>query len=378
MILALLVPLAAFAQDTAAAPPGHRALNLTIAGTGISIGNSARVNGMRLNFRDYGLERVNGVNVTIWQPKEPLSGTVTGLAVGLVGPGADSFNGIAIGVGGVVADERARWISLGGLGVVSQGTLEGIVIGGLGVVSQGTVDGVGVGGLGLVSQGTMRGLVIGGLGTVANGGVSGFAIGGLGTVANAHISGVAIGGLAAVTNGTLRGAGVGGLALVANGSIHGAGLSGLAVVTNGNLRGVGVGGLALVANGDLRGMGVGGLAVVAGRSITGLSTALLRVDSPRITGLNVAGSYLRTTDLSGFSASAYTRVRGTQVGLSDRPVQLSACAQGSADRSTQPGAEQQGTVQGAAVGERALVTSAISYQLSAIRHLCGSSRGRPP
>src|SRR5512145_3023484 len=67
---------------------------------GITIGNAARTNGLRINFADAELDVVNGVNLTIWRPREPLTGTVNGLAVGIVGPGAEELNGIAIGIGG--------------------------------------------------------------------------------------------------------------------------------------------------------------------------------------------------------------------------------------------------------------------------------------
>lgn len=88
----VLAPAATSAQepedDAPPAAASHRALNLTIKGFGLSIGNSARLNGLRINFQDYQLERVNGVNLTLWTPEEPLGGTVNGLAVGAA-PGAD-------------------------------------------------------------------------------------------------------------------------------------------------------------------------------------------------------------------------------------------------------------------------------------------------
>jgi hypothetical protein len=97
------------------------------------------VNGIRLNVEDAGLERVNGVNVTVWKPREPLTGTVNGLALGIVGPGAADLNGVQVGLGGVVAERRVRWLSVGGLGVVSQGAIVGVSIAGLGVVAEGGI-----------------------------------------------------------------------------------------------------------------------------------------------------------------------------------------------------------------------------------------------
>jgi hypothetical protein len=165
------------AQGTTAAdserPPSHLALNLTVAGSGISIGNSARVNGLRINWSDRGLERVNGVNLTLWKPNKHLSGVINGAAIGIAGPGASEINGLAVGLAGTVTDRRMRGIAIAGLGAVAQGSISGIALGGLGAVAQGSVTGLLVGGLGAVVQGDVRGVAISGLGTVAQGDLAG-------------------------------------------------------------------------------------------------------------------------------------------------------------------------------------------------------------
>jgi hypothetical protein len=51
--------LAAPALHAAGAQEPTRGLDLTVNGTGISIGDSRGVNGLRLNFRDIRLDRVN-------------------------------------------------------------------------------------------------------------------------------------------------------------------------------------------------------------------------------------------------------------------------------------------------------------------------------
>src|ERR1700722_11666782 len=68
-------------------------------GTGLSIGNTAGVNGLRLNFRDSRLERVNGVNLTIWLPARG-RGVVNGLELGVPATGSGSLNGVGIAIGG--------------------------------------------------------------------------------------------------------------------------------------------------------------------------------------------------------------------------------------------------------------------------------------
>ena len=224
----LVAPCTTSAQDsTAVAPdtspahrPGHFHIGLTIHDYGISFGNAPRVTGIRVNVQDAELERVNGINVTFWKPREPMSGTVNGIQVGIV-PGSEVVNGIAVGVAGVVAERRARWVTVGGLGAVSNGTIEGIAIGGLGTVANRDIRGIAVAGLGTIANRSITGIAIGGLGTVANRDVAGLAVAGLGTVANRNITGVGVAGLGVAANGAMRGIGIGGLGTVANGSITG-------------------------------------------------------------------------------------------------------------------------------------------------------------
>ena len=116
------------AQDT-----GRRAATSHPTRAPISIGNYPRVDGVRLNFRDRALERVRGINATIWQPYEPATGRVIGLAFGLPMTGAGEIHGLGVGVLGVSAAGLLRGIAIGGLGVGSGGGVRGIAIGGVGV-----------------------------------------------------------------------------------------------------------------------------------------------------------------------------------------------------------------------------------------------------
>src|SRR2546427_12000987 len=100
------------AQDTAPPRYGHFHIGLTIHDYGVSLANAPRVNGVRLNVQDAELDRVNGINVTLWKPREPLSGTINGLQLGLL-PGSEQVNGIALGLGGVVAERQRRCTRLG-------------------------------------------------------------------------------------------------------------------------------------------------------------------------------------------------------------------------------------------------------------------------
>jgi hypothetical protein len=60
---------------------------------GLSIGNSRRWTGLRINFQDRAVERVDGVNVTIWNAKDNDAMVVNGLALGIAGPVGGRFNG---------------------------------------------------------------------------------------------------------------------------------------------------------------------------------------------------------------------------------------------------------------------------------------------
>src|SRR3954470_22541057 len=89
-LLFLILPAALFAQDSTSSlrrRAGHWHIGLAYHDNGITIGNAARTNGIRINAVDADLELVNGVNMTLWRPSGELSGTVNGLAVGLA-PGA--------------------------------------------------------------------------------------------------------------------------------------------------------------------------------------------------------------------------------------------------------------------------------------------------
>src|SRR5215213_8891457 len=86
-------------------PAVAQGLDLTVNHVGVAIGDVPRVTGLRINYRDRNLEWVNGVNVTIWQPYEPASGTVRGLALGLPVTGARRIDGVATGLFGVGADD---------------------------------------------------------------------------------------------------------------------------------------------------------------------------------------------------------------------------------------------------------------------------------
>jgi hypothetical protein len=202
-------------------------LDIAINDVGISIGNSRRLTGLRLNWRDAGVEHVNGINLTLWSPGENPRAEVNGLAVGLVAPGAARLNGIVIGGLGVRADERLTGISAATFAVLSHGSVSGLSVGGLAVVADSSIAGISGAALAVMSRGPISGISVAGASVIASGGLRGLAVGGLATVLQSHVSGVAVGGLAVVTEGRLTGAAFSGLGVAARGDATGIGVGGL-------------------------------------------------------------------------------------------------------------------------------------------------------
>ncbi len=279
--------------------PSYTSLNLGFSGYGISFGNSRRWSGLRLNFRDIGVEEVRGINLTFGAVHAQTENKrVEGLALGIA-PMANEQRGIALGLLATVAHDSTGWLQLGGLANVSEGDMQGISIGGLANVAERDVRGV--------------------------------QIGGLAVVAGDDLCGVQVAGLASVAEGNQYGISVGGLAVVAEKNFQGLGFGGLAMVTEGSFRGLAIGGLAVAAEKDFEGVGIAGLAIAAGgedakawswapaegyaSSARGVMVAGYRVGAHKLQGLFAAGFSVRAHELEGLGVSAYNVVTGTQNGL---------------------------------------------------------------
>jgi hypothetical protein len=74
-----------------------QALNIPTQTAGISIGNSKLFNGLRFNFRDRNVEKINGVNITLWQSKQNKDARVNGISLGVL-PTAGYLRGINLGI----------------------------------------------------------------------------------------------------------------------------------------------------------------------------------------------------------------------------------------------------------------------------------------
>jgi len=317
-------PFRAVAQEP---PPGEAAsegdrvggasLDLGVSGVGVSFGGAPRWTGLRFNWRDRYLERINGLNVTLWNPGRDVGGTVNGLAIGLVAPAAAHLRGISVGLG-VLPERSASGLTAGLIGVVSGGRLSGLSFGGLGIVTQGGGRGVQVAGLGVVSEGRLQGVNLAGLGLVSESRLDGISLAGLGTVAEGDILGIAVGGLGLVSQRDVTGVSVGGLGTVVEGDLRGLAVGGLGTVANGRIQGVALGGLGVVGNRGIDGIAAGLVGVVTDASLRGFGTGLYKVDAAVVEGISVAGWNRSRTRHSGLAIGLFNQseeLHGVQIGV---------------------------------------------------------------
>ena len=116
----------------ASTPAAAQGVKLALGDVGIGIGPVPRLDGIRLNFRDdHTLERVRGLNATVWMPHDDVEGEVIGLALGVPLAGARRLTGIGVAAG-LGVHEEFRGLAVAPIGVGVGGTLHGIVVSGIG------------------------------------------------------------------------------------------------------------------------------------------------------------------------------------------------------------------------------------------------------
>ncbi len=120
-----------------AAPlPGKaESLDLAVGGVGLSLGNSSRITGVRVNLVDHEVRRVTGLNLTLWKARRNPDAVIRGAGVGLVGPYARRLDGIALGGLFAITEQDLNGIAVSGLGVDAGRDLQGIGVGLGGVVA---------------------------------------------------------------------------------------------------------------------------------------------------------------------------------------------------------------------------------------------------
>lgn len=272
---------------------------------GIGFGHLSRFTGIRFNFKDQNIEKVNGINVSVWAPKDDdvHTGNVNGISIGFpMAIGSENRSGINLGILGAGAMANLSGINIGGIGVGAGDKLSGINIGGIGVGAGGDVTGFNFGTIGVGSGGDIKGINIGGIGMGASGNAIGLNIGGIGVGAGESIKGI-------------------NLALI--------GMGGSRDVLGFNFAGIGIG-----AGERMAGINVALVGMGAGESLTGLNIAGVGMGSPKVRGINIAlavggervsgitlaPAFVKVESggdsaLNGLSVSAVHIIKGTQRGL---------------------------------------------------------------
>lgn len=139
---------------------GGKAFNFPFKKYGISIGNSSEFNGVRINYADKNVKKINGLNVTFWFKKVAeyrdvsrrfqlaeapnKSAIVNGVAAGII-PVAGTMQPFNVGLFGLFANNNLNGISLGGLFAMSD-NINGICVGGLGLIAPKNINGIAAGG----------------------------------------------------------------------------------------------------------------------------------------------------------------------------------------------------------------------------------------
>lgn len=290
----------AAAMTLIAAPVGAQSLDLTVNDVGISIGDSRRVVGLRMNFRDRRMEEVIGINATMWMPYEENQGIVRGLALGLPGTGARSIRGAAAALVGVGVHDDFRGIGVGGIGLGVGEDMRGIAAGGIGV-------GVGQ---------DVRGAAIGGIGSGIGGNMSGLGIGGIGLGIGGNARGLLIGGIGAGVGGDMEGISIAGIGMGAGGRVRGLTVTGIGLGAGGDVTGIQIAGVGIGAGGTLKYLSIAGAGIGAS-AIEGIAVASA-IGTEDARGLIIAPLYFRIATggrMKGVNLSSYNDVRGTQQGL---------------------------------------------------------------
>jgi len=305
-----------------------QSLDIALDGYGLSIGNSSRFTGLRINAVDRQVERINGLNLTLWNPGKNPDAVYNGMTLGLIGTKARRIHGIALSGIGVNAREHIRGIAAGTLGV-GAGSLTGVAAGLILVDVKQRLRGVAIAGAWTGQSQRLEGLALS-PGVAMAKSVRGATIGGLFAGGGQSLTGLALspGGFYSAR---LRGGGIGGLGgggedlrgIFAGGLFVGCeNLDGIACSLGGigglSLDGIMLAGLGLGAEERIRGIAIGSALVFAPEA-TGLTVGALnglyidRIDLEDFLHFNLVNQ--RFTGLSIGLVNYSARLKGVQLGL---------------------------------------------------------------
>lgn len=321
LVPSVLVPLLLCAAGASSAS----SLDLGTNQTGISFGDSPRWTGIRINAVDESMERVTGLNLTLWQASDLVGGRIDGIGIGMWGPRADQLRGFHFGLAGPHANRDFRGIGIGVLGVASGddhdgrndrvGSMSGLMIGGAGLGAGGDIQGVAFGGLGMGAGGSIRGIAMGGLGMGVGEGLTGIAIGGLGMGVGENARGLLVGGLGAAAGENLHGVLVAGLGAGVGEDARGLLVSGLGHGIGGDFRGISVSGFGNGIGGNAEGIAIAGLGMGVGGELRGVAIAGAGMGISQTRGITLALGATRGQVMRGITASAYNRWEDEMHGL---------------------------------------------------------------
>jgi hypothetical protein len=259
-----------------------QSLDLGAKGYGLSFGNSKRFTGIRLNLVDSQVERISGLNLTLWNPGKNPDAVYNGLAMGLIGTKSRLINGIALSGIGVNATERIRGIAAGTLGVGAK-DMTGLAIGLIMVDVHGHFRGINISGGWTLKGEQMDGLALS-----------------LGSAMAKHVRGAAIAGFFAGGQQSFSGLALAGGGVFAS-SFHGLGISGFGAggedVKGVLLTGGGMGGARM------DGIFVAGLGLGATERIRGFAFGSFLAVAPEVKGVMIGGLnglYIDRIDLVDF------------------------------------------------------------------------------
>jgi len=147
--------------------PNGKSINFPTKKYGISIGNSYEFTGIRINFADKNVKRINGLNITFWLKKfQNYGAAVNGISIGVI-PNCGSMQPLNIGLLGLgTSQNNMNGISIGGFLIGSGGSINGLCISGLVTMADGdssVISGIGISGIGLAAEKAVNGIAIGGL-----------------------------------------------------------------------------------------------------------------------------------------------------------------------------------------------------------------------
>ena len=299
-----------YSQDTTAI---YSSLDIPVKGYGISLGNSRAFTGLRINFQDNGVQRVTGINITIWDPYDNPDAVINGAAIGLFWPQAKRITGISAGFIGIgTNDLRGISATLGLIG----GNCTGIQAAGVGIYGQ-DIRGITGTILGILCRQKLQGIQAAGFGIAGNDirGIQAAPI----VVGRKSLRGITASGL--LTSPDIKGI-QGSLLFLGSKTIAGVSMSG--VIYSKNLSGIQIAGFGILSE-TIQGFSAAGFTVggsknqrcqtIRGFQIAGFSIgASDRVEGVSIAGFGVFGAQkLKGLILSGVAAGSNQNISGFTV-----------------------------------------------------------------